>query len=81
MLQAEVIGMAEASKKKFVVVLRSAPPIVIECDGYWLDPATRMYRFFDSHGTPKKKDDRDIATLTDCDVTGVVPAERFSTIK
>ncbi len=69
------------SKKKYVVILRSAPAIVIECDGFWLDLDKKQYRFYDSFGTPEKKDDRDITTLLASDVSGVIPEERFSMAK
>lgn len=70
--------MADMPKKKFAVVLRAGPVFIIECNGWWLDPEMRLYRFFDSFGTPEKKDDRDVATLVDSEIVGVVPAERFS---
>lgn len=70
--------MAESPKRKFIVVLRTAPPLAIECSDWWLDSRMPVYRFFDSYGTSEHKDDRDVAVLSALEVVGVVPADRYS---
>ena len=69
--------------KRYVVILRSAPAITASmCDEFRLDLDKKQYRFYDSFGTPEKKDDRDITTLFSLsDVSGVIPEERFSMAK
>jgi hypothetical protein len=72
------LTVPEYEKGQFVVLLRDGSSFNIESDDWRYDEKAKAFRFFDIDETPEGPKNHEVAWLAECEVRGVVEAERIS---